>query len=41
MTDTDSQPLRDPDDKPESLKAYAERLHREAVRVFSPRRCWG
>ena len=34
MQDNDIQPLWDPDDKPGSLKAYAEWLHREAVRVF-------
>jgi len=34
MIDNDSQPLWDPADKQASLKAYAEYLHREAVRVF-------
>ncbi|NLF99547.1 MAG: hypothetical protein GX565_05280 [Lentisphaerae bacterium] len=34
MTDNDSQPLWNIDDKPGSLKAYAEWLHREAVRMF-------
>lgn len=35
MTDNDSQPVWNPADKPGSLRAYAEWLHREAVRVFT------
>ena len=34
MTDNDSQPPWNTDDKPGSLKACAEWLHREAVRMF-------
>lgn len=34
MQDNDSQPTWNPADKPASLKAYAEYLHREAVRMF-------
>jgi hypothetical protein len=34
MTDNDIQPIWNPADKSGSLKAYAEYLHREAVRVF-------
>jgi hypothetical protein len=35
MTDNDSQPIWNPNDKSGSLKAYAEWLHREAVRLFT------
>ena len=34
MKDNSSRPDWNPADKPASLKAYAEWLHREAVRVF-------